>query len=63
MIKLTRLNGTEFYLNPDLIETVESTPDTVIKTINGKKFLALESADVITNRIIAFKGKIHTFQE
>ena len=31
MITLTRLSGTVFLLNPDLIERVDSTPDTVIR--------------------------------
>ena len=37
MIVLTRLNGHAFALNPDLIERAESTPDTVITLVDGKK--------------------------
>lgn len=58
MIKLTRLDKSEFYLNPDLIECVEETPDTVISLINGDHFLVLEKLQVITDRIISFKAKI-----
>ena len=36
MIKLTRLNGKTFIVNVDLIETIESTPDTVV-TLTTKK--------------------------
>ncbi|MDR1062076.1 MAG: flagellar FlbD family protein, partial [Clostridiales bacterium] len=42
MIKVTRLNGKEYYLNSDMIETVEATPDTIIATVNGKKFVVRE---------------------
>ena len=35
MIQITRLNGSELGLNADLIERVESTPDTVITLIDG----------------------------
>ena len=58
MIKLTRLDKSEFYLNPDLIEIVEETPDTVITLINGNHFLVLEKLRTITDRIISFKAKI-----
>jgi len=35
MIQLTRIDGTTFYLNPDLIEIVEATHDTYITLTNG----------------------------
>ncbi|MCR4434492.1 MAG: flagellar FlbD family protein [Clostridiales bacterium] len=59
MIKLTRLNGSEFVLNCELIETVESTPDTVISTINGKKLVVAETIEEIVERVIQYKGKIN----
>jgi flagellar protein FlbD len=58
MIKLTRLDGTEFYMNPDLIECVEETPDTVITLTNDDHFLVREKAKTITDRIISFKAMI-----
>jgi flagellar protein FlbD len=58
MIKLTRLDGTEFYINPDLIECVEETPDTLITFTNDNRFLVKEKARTITERIISFKAMI-----
>jgi len=58
MIKLTRLDGTEFYMNPDLIECVEETPDTVITLTNDDHFLVKEKAKSITDKIISFKAMI-----
>jgi len=58
MIKLTRLNGSEYVLSSELIETVEATPDTVISTIQGKKYVCSESVDEVIERIIRFKGEI-----
>lgn len=55
MIKLTGLNNREFYLNCDMIEKLEVTPDTVISTTNDKKYVVKESPDVIIKRIIEFK--------
>ncbi|MCB1148393.1 MAG: flagellar FlbD family protein, partial [Leptospiraceae bacterium] len=31
MIRVTRLNGETFYLNPDHIETMEAAPHTVVR--------------------------------
>lgn len=58
MIKLTRLDGTEIYINPDLIELLEETPDTHITLINGNRHLVLEKADAVIDRIITFKARI-----
>ncbi|NLU10277.1 MAG: flagellar FlbD family protein [Tepidanaerobacter acetatoxydans] len=58
MIELTRLNGTKFVLNAELIETVESTPDTVITLITDKKLVVLEKKDEIINKVIKYKKHI-----
>jgi flagellar protein FlbD len=54
MIELTRFNGGTFYLNATHIETVESTPDTVITLFNGKKYIVKEAADQIAAKVTAF---------
>lgn len=49
MIRLRRLGGSEeFDLNPDLILTVESTPDTVVTLTTGTKLVVDESPDAVT---------------
>ncbi len=50
MIRLHRLGGEnhEFELNPDLILTVESTPDTVVTLTTGSKLVVGESPDAVT---------------
>lgn len=58
MIRLTKLNGSSFVLNCELIETVEETPDTVISTINGKKYVVLESVDEIIQKVIQYKESV-----
>lgn len=55
MIKLTKLNKTQFVLNCELIETIEATPDSVITLTNGKKYVVLEENDEIIDKIVAFK--------
>jgi len=59
MIKLKRLNGTNFVLNCELIETVEETPDTVISTINGKKYIVMETIEEIVEKVIEYKRSVY----
>ncbi len=58
MIKLTKLNKTQFVLNCELIETIEATPDSVITLTNGKKYVVLEDIDEIIDKIVAFKKQL-----
>ena len=58
MIKVTRLNGKEFYINMNLIEFIESTPDTVITMTTGKKVVAMEDIEEVLERIADYKKKI-----
>jgi flagellar protein FlbD len=50
MIRLHRLGGSEheFDLNPDLVLTVESTPDTTVTLTTGTKIVVAESPDSVT---------------
>lgn len=54
MIKVTKLNGELFYVNPFEMEFIEETPDTVISLKSGKKVLVAEKADVVIRRMVEF---------
>lgn len=58
MIKLTRLNHVPLIVNSDLIEHVEVTPDTVVALTTGQKFLVLESAEDVVERVLQFRRAI-----
>lgn len=58
MIACKKINGQNVYINAELIEFIESTPDTIITTITGKKIIVQDTVDEIINRIIAYKKKI-----
>lgn len=58
MITVTRLNGGAFALNPDLVERVEPTPDTVITLVDGAKYVVLESVEDIISRIRESKASV-----
>lgn len=59
MIRLMRLNGSEYFLNCELIETIEATPDTVITTTDGHRFIVRDSVDDIVAKIIDYKRQIN----
>ncbi|KAA1417698.1 flagellar FlbD family protein [Nocardioides humilatus] len=58
MITLTRLSGTVFLLNVDLIERMDATPDTVITLVDGKKYVVCESLDTIRREVVLYRAEI-----
>jgi len=58
MISLTRLSGTTFLLNADLIERVDSTPDTVITLVDGKKYVVAETMTQVLDAVVGYRGEI-----
>ncbi len=60
MIELTKLQNTQIVVNAELIEFVESTPDTLITTTNGKKLMVKESVEEVIAKVIAYKRKCLT---
>jgi uncharacterized protein YlzI (FlbEa/FlbD family) len=60
MIELHRLTHPDepFLLNPDLIVTVESTPDTVLTLENGTKFLVIETPSEVADRVRSWRAGI-----
>lgn len=58
MIRLTKLNNSSFVINCELIETLESTPDTIITLNNGKKYVVADSIDEVIDRVIQYKKRI-----
>ena len=59
MIRLTRLNGKTYIINSELIEFVESTPDTVITLITGKKVIVRESIDEVVDKTVEYRKKVY----
>jgi flagellar protein FlbD len=57
MIELTKLQNSKIVVNAELIEFVESTPDTLITTTTGKKLMVRESVDEVIKMVIAYKRR------
>ena len=52
MILVTRLNkASQFYVNENMIEFIEETPDTIVTLNTGKKVTVSESAIEIVEKI------------
>jgi flagellar protein FlbD len=58
MITLTRFSGSVFALNSDLIERVDSTPDTVITLVDGTKYVVTEGLQQVVDQIRAYRGAV-----
>jgi flagellar protein FlbD len=54
LIRVTKLNGEPFYVNPYEIELIEETPDTVVSLKSGKKILVTEDAVTVIKQMIGF---------
>jgi flagellar protein FlbD len=60
MIELTKLatqKEEKIVVNADLIEFVESTPDTLISTTTGKKLMVRESVEDVVQKVIAYRRR------
>ena len=58
MIELHRLQNQKIIVNADLIEFIESTPDTMISTTAGKKLIVLESVEEVIDKVIKYKRHV-----
>lgn len=58
MILVTRLNGSPFAVNPDLLERVEPTPDTVLTLIDGTKYIVTESVTEVISLVREFRASV-----
>lgn len=58
MITVTRFDGSQFVINAAMIEFIESTPDTIISLINGKKIIVKETVPQIIESAMDFYKKI-----
>src|SRR5689334_19173401 len=58
VIRVTRLNGERFALNPDLIERVEGHPDTVAFLVDGTKYVVRETVDEVLQEIREYRAGI-----
>ena len=63
MIIVTRLNGSEIVVNADLIETVESTPDTIVTLVDGTRYVVEETPTELVDRIKTYRAAVLRFSD
>ena len=59
MIKVTRIKGKEYFVNADLIQFIEETPDTVLTLTTGQKVVVTETAEQVVDKLIKHKQEIY----
>lgn len=58
MIVVTRLNDSQFAINPDLIERIHQTPDTTIVMVDGRKYIVTEPMPEVIEMIAAYRARV-----
>ena len=58
MIRVTRLNEAELFINSELIEFIEATPDTTITMTTGRKVIVKETVRQVIDEVSEFKRSI-----
>jgi flagellar protein FlbD len=58
MIHVTRINHSPLVLNSDLIEHIEANPDTVISLTSGQKYVVIESAEDVIEKVVEFRRRL-----
>lgn len=54
MITVTRLNGSAYVLNAELIRTIEENPDTVITLVSGEHMVVKESMRQVVDKAVEY---------
>ena len=62
MIKVTRLNKKEYYINPHQIESIETNPDTTLLLLSGKSVVVRENVDELIGKIVEYRRQIGCFK-
>ena len=58
MIEVTKMNGQKLLINPDLMEMVEETPDTVVTLTTGRKIIIKESRQDLKNLVKSYRKDV-----
>ena len=58
MIDVMRLDGKIYWVNPHMIEAMETTPDVTLTMLSGRKIIVRNSPDEIIQKIIDYRRNI-----
>ena len=60
MIEVMRLDGKSYWVNPHMIESMETNPDLTLTMLSGKKLIVKNSPQEIIDKIISYRKKVGT---
>ena len=60
MIKVTRLNDSVMVINVEKIQSLQSTPDTVITFTNRDKIMVKEPMEEVSQRIVEYRRTVNS---
>ena len=58
MIILTRFNGAQFAVNPDLVERIQANPDTTLGMIDGTSHVVRETLQEVIELVRDWKASV-----
>jgi len=58
MILVHTMQGEDVFINPSMIETIRSTPDTVLFLSTNKRILVKDTPEEIVDRIVAYRQRV-----
>jgi len=59
MIQVTRLDNSKLVLNIEMIQSLQSAPDTVITFTNKVRMVVKESVEELSQKIIEYQKSVH----
>ena len=62
MVKVTRLDGCEYHVNPHQIEYIEQNPDTTLIMLSGKRLVVREDYQTVFDGIVDYRRLIGAFK-
>lgn len=58
MIPVTKLDGSTYWINPHMIESMEQNPDLTITFFSGKKIVVKDKPQELIDRIVSYRKQI-----
>lgn len=58
MIPVTKLDGSTYWINPHMIESMEQNPDLTVTFFSGKKIVVKNSPQEVIDRIVSYRKQI-----
>ena len=58
MIPVTKLDGSTYWINPHMIESMEQNPDLTVTFFSGKKIVVRDTPQEVIDRIVSYRKQI-----